>query len=149
MSGVKNGGSLFAALGKPRLVEDLGFADPEGARIVARRRKLVRDHAIRQAAPSKFFDVHIEKDGRPRVLPGEQAPTLSRYHHGVIAQCAIERIGCDDVSHHELMQGLKSILEFVELVLGDLGHDGVSAVGADGDDTGEAQAPHRFDGGAK
>lgn len=129
--------------------EDFGFADPEGARIVARRRKLVWDHAIRQAAPSKFFDVHIEKDGRPRVLAGEQAPTLSRYHHGIIAQCAIERIACDDVSHHELMQGLKSILEFVELVLADFGHDGVSAVDADGDGTCEAQPSHRFDGGAK
>ncbi len=132
-----------------RVFDVLGFADREGAKRVAHRRQLIRDAAMRQTAPSKFLDIHIEKDGRPRVLPGEQAPPLSRYHHSVIAQCAIERIRCDDVGHHELLQAVKSILEFVELVLGDFGHDGDSAVDAGSDGTGEALAPHRFDGGAK
>lgn len=129
--------------------EDLGFADPEAARLIAQRRGLVRELAMRQSAPSKFFDVHIEKDGSPRVRPGEQLPTLSRYHLGVIAQCAIQRIGCDDVSHHELVQALKSVLEFVELVLGDFGHGGGSLAADNAGSTPSDAASHRFDGGAK
>lgn len=105
--------------------------------------------ATRQSAPSKFFDVHIEKDGRPRVSPGEQAPTLSRYHHGVIAQCAIERIQGDNLSHRELVQALKSVLEFVELVLSDFGHDGGSLAADSASSTPSNAALHRFDGGAK
>lgn len=134
-------------------LEDFGFADMSGAAIIAARRaarrRLVRQTALRQATSSKLFDVHIEKDGRPRVLPGEQIPPITRYHQSVIAQCAIERIRCDDVSHHELMQAVKSILEFVELVLSDFGHDGDSAVDVRRDGTGEPEAPHRFDGAAK
>lgn len=152
-------GRVFSALGKSRLVrsmppDDFGFASKEGAKRVQKARAAAAAEANGALIPvivgrlstlQNLVDQSVQRVGDERPVCAESVGLLSDYRKGIIAYRAIGRIGCDDVSQHELLQSVDAILQFLELVLIERGHGGESPDGGEPvPSTPTPNSPHRL-----
>lgn len=119
------------------LLDDFGFASAEGARSISLARKARRAEAHRElidavigrfANAQKLVQHAVEGDGDKPLIRTEGSALVPDYRKGIIAYRAIERIGCNDMGQHELLQSVDAILQFLELVLINSGHGGESPV---------------------
>lgn len=148
-------GRVFSALGKPGVpLDDFGFADPESAKrlrqtkaaAAAEAHRALVDVVIgRLSTLQNLVNQSVQRNGDEGSVRAESVGLLSDYRKGIIAYRAIGRIGCDDVSQHELLQSVDAVLQFLELALIERGHDGESPA-ADGPDlpTPTPNTPHRL-----
>lgn len=107
------------------------------------------DPVYDDAKADQLLNERIEKVCRDRLAAPDVVDAEKRHLHGVIAERAIKRILRNDVSKQQLLHGVETVLEFLELILGDFGHDGGSAAGDIASSTPSNAALHRFDGGAR
>ena len=133
------------------LPEDTGFHDAEAVANYYRDKWAASAARSRQSIAQvlRFLDQRIQPDPGAGPVTHEGSDLSASYRKGMIAQRAIQRIGCDELREHELLEGVDAILQFIELVLRNSGHGGDSGAGDIAVSTPANAAPHRFDGGAK
>lgn len=141
-------GDVGAAL---RNCEDVGFHNVSTVQFLRERLEASIIRSRTSIANSlNFIDQRVQHGPGVRPVDHERGDLRPCYRKGMIAQRAIAEIGCDEMREDELLERVDAILQFIELALADFGHGGDSVVADNGPEpTAAAQAPHRFDGGAK
>ena len=114
-------------------VDDFGFASTEGLKLARQAkaeayRELIGVVIGRLANAQQLIGQAVQAGGDIRPSRRERGQLTADYRKGIIAYRAIERIGCDDMGQHELLQSVDAILQFLELVLIESGHGGESPV---------------------
>lgn len=116
-------------------VDDLGFARPEAARHFRQLKAAAAAELHGALIPVVISRLTTLQDliNQSAQRKGDEGPVsatggglLTDYRKGIIAYRAIERIGCDDLGEHELLQCIDAVLQFLELALIGRGHSGES-----------------------
>ncbi len=117
---------------------DPALADFSIASKVARRREkrsaqqaLSLKHRSSIANSLQFIADSVQQDRDERPVLQGSGDLFAGYRKGIVAQRAIERIGCDDMREDELLESVDAILQFLEMALSNSGHNGEPFAGAD------------------
>lgn len=115
--------------------DDLGFACRELVAQFHEDKRAAKAQALRALVPvvvgrltalQNLVSQSIQHVGSEGPVSAGSIGLISDYRKSIIAYRAIGRIGCDDVSNHELLQSVDAILQFLELVLIERSHRGES-----------------------
>lgn len=112
-------------------LEDIGFVAPNAAQYRYRFRLDSRETSIASSRRSianllQLINHRVQQDGNEGPVGDAGSDLLTSYRKGIIAHRAFERIGCDDMREDELLESVDAILQFLELVLRNSGHDSES-----------------------
>lgn len=133
-------------------LDDAGFQDPAGAKVLARRLRLRRDLKRVEASASNLLhllDQCADPDGCKRMPTSKCAVSLlGGDQQSVVNDIGMIGIQGDDEREQELLQGMDLLLQFLDRLDGGLRHGLFSLASAEKRIRPEAAA-HRLSGGAE